>query len=92
MELRQLRYFAAVARERHFGQAARALRIAQPAVSRQIQQLEAELGVRLFDRRPRGAVLTAEGLALLDRAERLLGRRMRCAATRAARPTGRAGR
>ena len=73
VELRQLRYFAAVAREGHFGQAARALRIAQPAVSRQIQQLEAELGVRLFDRRPRGAVLTAEGLALLDRAERLLG-------------------
>ncbi len=72
MELRQLRYFAAVSRHRHFGRAALDLRVAQPALSRQIAKLEGELGVRLLDRHARGVSLTAEGEVLLARAEALL--------------------
>lgn len=72
MELRQLRYFAAVGRRRHFGRAAAALRVAQPALSRQIAKLETELGVRLLERHARGVSLTAEGEVLLARAEALL--------------------
>jgi LysR family nitrogen assimilation transcriptional regulator len=72
MELRQLRYFAAVSRRRHFGRAAADLRIAQPALSRQIAKLEAELGVRLLERHARGVSPTAEGEVLLARAEALL--------------------
>ncbi|HWX50220.1 MAG TPA: LysR family transcriptional regulator [Roseomonas sp.] len=72
MELRQLRYFVAVARQQHFGRAAELLNIAQPALSRQVQQLEGELGLRLFDRHTRGASLTPDGQRLLARAEQLL--------------------
>jgi LysR family nitrogen assimilation transcriptional regulator len=72
MELRQLRYFAAVSRRRHFGRAAADLHVAQPALSRQIAKLEAELGVRLLARHARGVSLTAEGEVLLVRAEALL--------------------
>lgn len=72
MELRQLRYFAVVSRHRHFGRAAVDLRVAQPALSRQIAKLEAELGVRLLDRHARGVSLTAEGEVLLTRAEALV--------------------
>jgi LysR family nitrogen assimilation transcriptional regulator len=72
MELRQLRYFAAVARQRHFSRAATTLRVAQPALSRQVGKLEAELGVRLLERHSRGVSLTAEGEVLLARAEALL--------------------
>lgn len=72
MDLRQLRYFAAVSRRRHFGRAASDLRVAQPALSRQIAKLEAELGVRLLERHARGVSLTAEGEVLLARAEALL--------------------
>jgi len=72
MELRQLRYFAAVSRHRHFGRAAVDLRVAQPALSRQIAKLEGELGVRLLERHARGVSLTAEGEVLLARAEALL--------------------
>jgi len=72
LELRQLRYFVAVARQGNFNRAARQLSIAQPALSRQVRQLEEELGLRLFDRHARGVALTPGGGDLLARAERLL--------------------
>lgn len=66
MELRRLRYFLRVAAEGSLGRASRALAIAQPALGRQIQLLEAELGVRLFQRVPKGMRLTEEGEYLRD--------------------------
>ncbi|MGE8158946.1 LysR family transcriptional regulator [Paraburkholderia sp. NPDC080076] len=72
MELRQLRYFKVLAAHQHFGRAATVLHIAQPALSRQIQLLERELGVRLVERHSRGASLTPEGALLLERAVFLL--------------------
>ena len=72
MDIRQLKYFATVAGHENFSKAAQQLRIAQPALSRRIRLLEEELGVRLFERHLRGATLTTEGRALLERAQFLL--------------------
>jgi DNA-binding transcriptional LysR family regulator len=72
MELRHLRYFVSVGQEQHFGRAAARLRVAQPAVSRQIQDLEKELGFLLFDRLPRGVRLNAAGELFLSDAQRIL--------------------
>lgn len=73
MELRQLRYFVAVAQRRHFTAAAAALGVAQPALSQQIRGLERELGVELLDRSGRRIRPTPAGEAFLRRAERILG-------------------
>lgn len=72
VELRKLRYFVAVAAEAHFGRAAARLYITQPALSRQIQSLEAEIGVRLFDRDRQGTRLTPAGEQFCDDAKRLI--------------------
>jgi DNA-binding transcriptional LysR family regulator len=72
MELRQLRYFATVARELNFTRAAEVLHVAQPALSRQIRQLEEELGVSLLQRNSRGVALTPKGERFLSEAEAIL--------------------
>jgi LysR family transcriptional regulator, benzoate and cis,cis-muconate-responsive activator of ben and cat genes len=74
MDSRQLRYFVAVARERNFTRAAEKLRIAQPPLSRQIQQLEEEFGVTLIDRGSRPLALTDAGRLLLEQAVQVLDR------------------
>ena len=72
MELRHLRYFIAIGEEQHYGRAARRLRVAQPALSRQIQDLEGELGFELFERLPRGVRLSLAGQLFLEDARRIL--------------------
>jgi DNA-binding transcriptional LysR family regulator len=74
LELRQLRYFLAVARTLNFTKAAAEVHIAQPPLSRQIANLEAELGLALFDRGTRGIKLTAAGSLLMERATEILAR------------------
>ena len=72
MELRHLRYFVAVAESLNFTKAAEKLRVAQPALSRQVQDLEEEIGVDLLKRSSRGVTLTAEGRLFLEEARGLL--------------------
>jgi len=72
MELRHLRYFVAVGEEQHYGRAARRLRMAQPALSRQIQDLEEEIGFKLFERLPRGVKINPAGTLFLEEARRVL--------------------
>src|ERR1700752_1185624 len=72
MELRHLRYFVAVGEEQHYGRAAERLRVAQPALSRQIQDLEEEIGFKLFDRLPRGVKISLAGELFLNEARRIL--------------------
>ena len=73
MELRILRYFQAVAEELSFSKAAKALRIAQPALSRAVKELEQELGAQLLERNKRNVKLTPAGAVLLHEAGLLLG-------------------
>ena len=72
MELRHLNYFVAIAEEGSFSGAAERLWVAQPGLSTQIRRLEAELGIRLFERRPRGVELTEAGELFLERARAVL--------------------
>src|ERR1700733_8873773 len=84
MELRHLRYFVAVGEEQHYGRASRRLRVAQPALSRQIQDLEQEVGFKLCERLRRGVKLSAAGQLFLADARRIL-QEVNEAAVRAAR-------
>lgn len=93
METRELRYFVAVAEELHFGRAAQRLGIAQPPLSRAIQQLERRLGAVLLDRTSRavtlteaGSVLLVEGRAALDAVEAAERRTRRAALSATGRP------
>ncbi|MGV9574524.1 LysR family transcriptional regulator, partial [Streptomyces nigra] len=72
LDLRKVRYFVAVAERRHFGQAAVALHVTQPALSRQVRQLEHELRVELFTRSTREVALTPAGEQFLHDAKALL--------------------
>jgi DNA-binding transcriptional LysR family regulator len=72
MELRHLRYFLVVGELLSFTKASAQLRIAQPALSRRIQDLEDEIGVDLLKRSPRGVSLTAEGKLFLEKTRSLL--------------------
>lgn len=74
IDLKQLKYFLAVAEEKSFSRAAERLHISQPPLSQQIMKLESELGVRLFTRTTRSFELTVAGKALMVEAADLLGR------------------
>jgi LysR family hydrogen peroxide-inducible transcriptional activator len=70
--LRQLRYFASLARHRHFGRAADDCAVTQPALSMQVRELEREIGAQLVERRPGEVALTGTGIEVAQRAERIL--------------------
>jgi DNA-binding transcriptional LysR family regulator len=84
MELRHLRYFVAIGEEENYRRAAQRLHVAQTALSTQTQDLEAELGFKLFDRLPRGVKLSVAGRLFLEDARRIL-QQVSEAAARAAR-------
>src|ERR1700746_1337196 len=84
MELRHLRYFVAIGDEENYRRAAQRLNVAQTALSTQIQDLEMEIGFKLFDRMPRGVKLSAAGKLFLEDARRIL-QALSEAAARAAR-------
>jgi DNA-binding transcriptional LysR family regulator len=73
MELRQLKYFVGVSRHGSLTRAAAQLRISQPALTRQIRQLEREVGAALFERTPTGMAATAAGVSLFEHARSILG-------------------
>src|ERR1700722_11044755 len=91
MELRQLRYFVAVAEELSFSRAAERLNVSQPPLSMQIKALEDELGARLFDRTRRTVEITQAGLLLLDSARKVLNELRRGAEVVALATSGKAG-
>lgn len=70
--VQQLRYAVAVADAHHFGRAARACFVSQPALSTQVRELEARLGVQVFERTSRGVLVTPAGAEVIDRARRIL--------------------
>jgi hypothetical protein len=72
MDFQRLKYFIAVAQERHITRAAARLGMAQPPLTQQIHILEAELGTKLFERLPKGVALTPAGEALLEDARSIL--------------------
>ena len=72
MDVRVLRYFLAIAREESFTGAAEALMMSQPTLSKQIAQLEHELGKKLFERGGRRVALTEDGMLLYRRAEEIV--------------------
>ncbi len=72
LELRELRYFASLARSGNFGRAARELKISQPTLSHQIRKLEDTLGAQLLVRHARGVTLTSAGSCLLDRLDTIM--------------------
>ena len=92
LDLRQLRYFIAVAEELHFGRAAARLHLAQPPLSQQIRSLERRLGVTLFARTSRKVALTEHGRLFLEQAYLVMGQAEKASATMEAAKHGHAGR
>jgi DNA-binding transcriptional LysR family regulator len=91
-ELRHLRYFVAVAEELHFGRAARALNISQPPLSRQIQDLERNVGTQLLNRSAKSVTLTEAGRVFLAESKRILAQVYRSVDTVRRATTGETGR
>src|SRR5512136_1150144 len=79
MEMRQLRYFLAVAEQLHFTRAAELLHVAQPALSQQVALLEEEIGVKLLERTNRRVQLTPAGQAFRDKAQAALDKALEAA-------------
>lgn len=91
MELRHLRYFVAVAEEMNISRAAARLRVSQPPLSRQIHDLEQEIGAPLFDRRHKQLKLTSAGANFLPEARKILSHATRAARLAKAASTGKTG-